>query len=415
MRTLKVYRGPWTEERGRYWGYTDTSEQYVHPSKTIHGLYDFKDQAWSYALAHVPRDAVVSIREDLGGLTPRRLEATGTGLSSASSVPAGVECLPTILSSPIVAGSYSIPKAVIAIVQLSYALVTLYQSRGKQIQHYGYAAFALTAVPYALMSLINLAGNLVTPDYQALYLVGSEVMDEAIRRGCRFDGVVGRLEHESDDEPATIEVLSGKKDEKGSGCNFLYCHKKICKSFGVSVVDYSSPPLPKLKRRKYVKEHLEAISKDLSASVFIPSCSKFRRLVEHSYPTDTNRTQITPQGAFSFTNLLPTNDWRFVTCLLNAGIILAVIGGVTRFQAGQASISQLNWILHWYIFGAVYSGFALGDGLQSKPWPEPDMGRPPKYDIWWMIIPLVLYGIPAIGGFVTVVQMLFQWGTCTFY
>jgi hypothetical protein len=324
------------------------------------------------------------------------------------------ECLPAIPSSPVIAASYSIPKAVIAIVQLSYAIVTLYQSRGNQIEHYGYAAFALTVVPYALMSLINLVGNVLTPDYQALYLVASEVMDEAILRGAQFDGVVGRLVQDNDDNPATLEVLPREKDEKDNGINFSYSDKGASKGFQVSIVDYSSPPLSTFKRRKYVKEHVESTSKDLSASVFVPSCSKFRRLNQHIYPTDTNRTQMTPQGAFSFTSMQPTNDWRFITCLVFAGIILGIIGVVTHFRPGKASISQMNWILHWYIFGAVYSGFAFGDGLQSKPWPEPDMGQPSKYDVWLMILPCVLYGIPAIGGFVTVTQMLFAWGTCTF-
>ena len=165
VRTLKVYRGPWTEERGRYWVYTDTCEQYVHPSKTVQGLYDFKDQGWSYALAHVPRDALVTVNRS-ENVTPRRLESVGTGNSTSSTLATEVvESLPghQTPSSPIIAASYSIPKAVIAIVQLGYATVTLYQSRGNQIEHYGYAAFALTVIPYAIMSLINLLGNILTP------------------------------------------------------------------------------------------------------------------------------------------------------------------------------------------------------------------------------------------------------------
>ena len=412
---LKVYRGPWAEELGRYWA--DTSEQYVHPSKKIHGLYDFKDQAWSYALAHVPRDAVISVKNDPYDITPRCLESKGTGMTESSSVTA-VDGLPGCHtpSSPIIAASYSIPKAVIAIVQLGYAILTLYQSRGNQIEHYGYAAFALTVVPYALMSLVNLLGSLLTPDYQALYLVASDVMDEAIRRGAQFDGVAGRLVQDMDDRPATCEVLSCEKDDKNSSCvEFSYCDQKASKKISVDVADYSSPPLPKRERRKYVKRHLQEISTDVSASVFIPSCSKFHRLDPHNYPIDTNRTQLTPQGSFTFSDQHKSSDWRGITCLIQAGVILAIIGGATRFQAGQATVSQLGWILHWYIFGAVYSGFSIGDFIQAQAWPEPDMGEPSKRDIWVMILPCTIYGIPAIGGFVVVIQMLFDWGSCTFY
>lgn len=378
---------------------------------------DFKDQTWSYALAHVPRDAVLTVNR-VDAITPRRLEATGTGISHKSSITAvgSVESLAGSQTprSPIIAASYSIPKAVIAIVQLGYATITLYQSRGTQIEHYGYAAFALTVIPYALMSLINLFGNMLTPDYQALYLVGSDVMDEAIQRGCRFDGVVGRLVQDMDDKSAMIEVLPSGKDDKKSEVQFTYSEITTKKTLSVSVVDYSSPPLAKFARRKYMKKKVEAMSKDLSASVIIPSCSEFRRLNSHTYPTDTNRSHMTPQGALSFTSQKKA-DWRMVICFLFVGVILGIIGGVTGFRVGQASINQLNWILRWYIFGAVFSGFGIWDGLQRRPWPEPDMGQPPKHDIWWMIIPLILYGIPAIGGFVAVIDMLFEWGTCTFY
>lgn len=417
MRTLKVYKGPWADERGRYWTYTDTAEQYVHPSKTIHGLYDFKDQSWSYALAHVPRDAMVSVVENPNNITPCRLEATGTGISKRSSITA-VEGLPGCETpkSPIIAASYSIPKAVIAMLQLGYAIMTLYQSRGNQIQHYGYGAFALTVVPYAFMSLINLFGNMLTPSYQALYLVGSDVMDEARRRGARFDGVVGRLVQDSDGKSGTSEVVSGTEEEKKSRVDFSYTDASISKTFSVSVVDYSSPPLPKYQRRKYVKENIEATAEDASACVFVPSCSEFRRINQYKYPTNINRTQMTPQGTFTFSRQGHDVDWRTLTCFINAGIILGIFGGVTGFQGGEATQSQLGWILHWYIFGAVFSGFGFGDILLAQAWPEPDMGQPSKWDLSMLLqlCVLLVYGIPAIGGFVTVIQMLFEWGTCTF-
>ena len=42
------------------------------------------------------------------------------------------------------------------------------------------------------MSLLNLAGALVTPSYPLLF-IHSSIMDEALRRGSRFDRVVGTL------------------------------------------------------------------------------------------------------------------------------------------------------------------------------------------------------------------------------
>jgi len=108
-------------------------------------------------------------------------------------------------------------------------------------------------------------------------------------------------------------------------------------------------------------------------------------------------------------------EWRLLVCYFYAGLILAIIGGVTKFSPGQSSVALSNWVLHWYLFGAVYSGFGIWDGIQRKPWPEPDMGTPSQHDIWWLVVIMVLFGAPAVGGFVAVVQMLFEWGTCTFY
>jgi hypothetical protein len=44
------------------------------------------------------------------------------------------------------------------------------------------------------MSIINLVGTLLTPDYPTLFLVSSEVIVEAARRdGARFEGTVGTI------------------------------------------------------------------------------------------------------------------------------------------------------------------------------------------------------------------------------
>lgn len=90
--------------------------------------------------------------------------------------------------------NYNLPKGVIALFQTLYASATLYRARGDQIQRYGYAAFGLTVAPYLVMSIINLLGTMITPDYPCVYLVRSEIMDEAFRRqGAKFEGMVATL------------------------------------------------------------------------------------------------------------------------------------------------------------------------------------------------------------------------------
>lgn len=79
---------------------------------------------------------------------------------------------------PSVSCNYNFIKIIVSLVQLLYAISTLYRTRGDQIAMYGYAAFGLTVAPYAWMSLINLIGNLIRPQYDAMFVVESEDLDQ---------------------------------------------------------------------------------------------------------------------------------------------------------------------------------------------------------------------------------------------
>ncbi|KAG4439610.1 hypothetical protein IFR05_004905 [Cadophora sp. M221] len=159
-------------ELSESWFFYDTKDEHVGSDRSVHGFYDLSP---GYALAHVPGDAVV------------RPVPTST---------LGIRVIPKDPSSHEISTNYSFPKTFIAVVQLIFASYTLYDSFGSQIDTYGYGAFGLTVTPYALMSLINPVGGLVTPSYPSLFIVNSSIMDEAIERGSHFDGVFGTL-HES--------------------------------------------------------------------------------------------------------------------------------------------------------------------------------------------------------------------------
>ena len=65
------------------------------------------------------------------------------------------------------------------------------------------------------MSFVNLIANMVTPDYPALFMVRSEVMEEAEKRGYKFDGTVGRLDvdQKSQEEQVLSFQLVKKPDD----------------------------------------------------------------------------------------------------------------------------------------------------------------------------------------------------------
>jgi hypothetical protein len=85
----------------------------------------------------------------------------------------------------------------VALMQLLYAGYKLGRGTGDGFERYGYSAYVLTVVPYLIMSFVNLVGNLATPIYPSIYLIGTPAMDEAQRRGYVLEGHIGCISHES--------------------------------------------------------------------------------------------------------------------------------------------------------------------------------------------------------------------------
>lgn len=102
------------------------------------------------------------------------------------------------------ASNRNLVRIIASCVQVVFGVITLYRTRGLQIERFGYAAYGLTVFPYALMSLINLCANILQPDYPAMYIVDSQFLD-TLRRDhpdtCEVTGTVGRLHEVSRDEP----------------------------------------------------------------------------------------------------------------------------------------------------------------------------------------------------------------------
>jgi hypothetical protein len=84
--------------------------------------------------------------------------------------------------------------SLIAVAQIVYAAYSLARVTGDQFDQFGYSAFSLTVLPYLVMSFVNLLGNLATPTYSSIYLVGTSVSKEAQRRGFQFGNTIGFLE-----------------------------------------------------------------------------------------------------------------------------------------------------------------------------------------------------------------------------
>ncbi|PQE27883.1 pogo transposable element protein [Rutstroemia sp. NJR-2017a BBW] len=115
--------------------------------------------------------------------------------------------------------NYSLPKILISLGQACYAIFTLYRTPGDQISQFGYAAFGLTVAPYTIVSLLNLLGSILCPEFPAIHMVESSIMEEARRRGDEyvFKGTVGTL-----DEEMTSSTISPDAGEV-----FSWVHKPV--------------------------------------------------------------------------------------------------------------------------------------------------------------------------------------------
>jgi hypothetical protein len=122
-----------------------------------------------------------------------------------------------VVKTPTLSDNYNILKSGVSLGQAIFACFTLYRTKGDQLSQYGYAAFGLTVAPYAIMSVINLLGSLLCPEYPALYLVDSEPMQEARKHGGTFDGTITNL---------AIDMQALQQDSYGASYdrNALFLH-----------------------------------------------------------------------------------------------------------------------------------------------------------------------------------------------
>ncbi|KAK7187270.1 hypothetical protein DPSP01_011319 [Paraphaeosphaeria sporulosa] len=402
-----TYSPPWLKSQFR-------TPVYVQ-RQTIHGSYTLPD---GYRFAIVPSDAQFT--------------------ASAS---------PNAISE--VSATHNMIKALIALVQSCYALATLYRSRGDQIEQFGYAAFGLTVAPYAVMSLVNLLGNLCRPDYASLYIVENSVLDEARRRGGVFEGAVGRVREESttvcgcglsdaedaehlqfksnkDGEltatfhtPAPPEIWHSRGEEEtqfpeksGSVCSSMFTH-----SHGVNT-------LP--SKLNYTNTEDDPV-------LIIPCCNPIVRgsavpCHDNELPTQLYRLSSLslskPCWPFThrdwtvkFTCSTPSHSLRlqiikYLVTTLVALTPLAVYGGMSHFQAGSIPLEDSStwraYTVQWLILGVICGIW----------WVVDQENKDARLNRAWQFGPLmracvyIVSASPAIGGFVVVAQMLVRYGVC---
>ncbi len=97
-------------------------------------------------------------------------------------------------------------------------------------------------------------------------------------------------------------------------------------------------------------------------------------------------------------HLLPDPDLIDMYASMIVGSIpIAINGSLSHFRTGHSTIAQRVWTMTWLAFGWYF-------GLSFAPMTETATMRG--------VISTAIFFVPAIGGFVSVGQMLMSYGRC---
>lgn len=405
----------------------------------IFGAYELPD---GYELAYVPPSAIIEQFSSLNDTAEHKpSQKLQFNLSSV----------------------YSFASALVSIVQILYALSGLYRSRSDQVTKYGYAAFSFTVLPYVIMSFVNLLGNLFTPRYSTMYLVRNEIMEEAIRRGGKFEGTVGVLEsapldvedtfvfsatlEEAEQElwkfklgkkiylPGDIEPLSEglSHQEQATSEEMPENSSKApevttavtsatndeAKTPEQSIGDEKTINEKKKKKEKKSKKDKKADNKPL---LICPSCYNFNTIEQKhgNVMSISNTKQFYRVGKWLLQALR--------LCIV--ALPLAVIGGMSQFKAGSSTVAQRAWTMTWLAVGmgipyqSMIANMVFGEaakvleGRRRLRRNRSDKRAKHAFrshlgNFIGTVLFLALLAAPAIGGFVVVAQMLRESASCS--
>jgi hypothetical protein len=308
---------------------------------------------------------------------------------------------------------------------------TLWQARGHQLDRYGYAAFGLTVIPYVIASIINLLGSLVSRDYDDVYLVHSKIMDEAMARGGKVDGVVGTIEPPVD---YTEDKMVGD-EEHGRLGDLTYTFReyedgeregtlraeKVERDDNLSTVSTAQsateptlivpPPKPYLQCARTEKKRNKFATKWIMFWMTIGAtwANPVADLPKEARDSSKPRYILSVPCHGTFRRIPKTyfeSTFYVLSLVLLVSSVVApylIIYKLTGFQKRQSTNNQRVFMMHWLCLGQSY-------GLSVT-----EYERHMKKSTWGIILGIVfvLYGWAAVCGVYAVIQEMIEFGTCS--
>jgi hypothetical protein len=362
----------------------------------------------------------------------------------------------------VISCSWNIPKAIISLLQVFFAASTLYRARGDQLNRYGLAAFSLTVLPYIVMSIVNLLGNLVTPDYPTLFLVRSPEMTEAEQSyDCLFDGIIGNIvekprNNTKDDKEPPFVAHTNKE-----GFTLTRVHAEgdtTLPDVGPEIKIDAPPPTSGTDISPEQDEIKTIVSQDPSLqnstnkitapsatdAMVSPEQEKPNPIVSQEPTGQEVAANIPPvpsvyliklkQGRLNFKQdrlnipqfIFPACSsircqgpqlwsakismvWLLFTTVVLGSIIWGLIGYLTNFSIAQSSTAQRVWIMGWLVVGTL-NGSSIRSTFITSLLAEISASRSLNVFMEWCVA--FIFAPLAIGGMVTAGQMLQEYGSC---
>lgn len=282
-----------------------------------------------------------------------------------------------------VSRSQSWAKMIASVAQLVFSSITIYRTRGNQIDRYGYAAFGLSVFPYTIMSLINSVCIGLVGDYSCKYILRTSILDEAERCGGEFDGTIGVALRDMGHAEAHMEKREGHYTPAWLSTETQASEESNSTTEKILVVRVGQST----RRFKLLKGN-----KIPAAFIFGVS----------SLTSQATRLELTKSDNASPGYLLLIGSLSVLI------LPFAFIYGLTKFRKEESSSAQRVWMMAWLCFNQ--ASFLLFAPLSfSQPSFHILAGNGLGLGMLVFTLPLI---IPAIGGFVVVGKMLAEFGTC---
>ena len=269
--------------------------------------------------------------------------------------------------------------------------MTLYNTQGRQIEKFGYAAFGLTVVPYAVMSIVNGFANLLCPDYSAVYIVCNQTLDNLHTRSGR------RSQERTQAAPVGQAAIQQN--------TFVQVAEQ-----GVSHSAQADESAEGQNQAQRAQDDHEDQEFRISGTVGTLSLASDLAIQKHLEGNC---------GLVALKSVLKFAVKTLVGYLFIIAVILGIIGGLSSFRQGSSTLAQRVWTMMWLCSG-FHSGllYHLFRGtLRNR---EVLIVSTLKYDNGWRLLvakfffcTLTMSTVPAIGGFVLVAQMINSYGVCS--